>query len=167
MTDLQVVYDAFLAKMLEDEWVNWDLEDIEEDWKSLLKGALPWFKFPRVSLEFDVNEEHFEDDLSNMTFENLLTIKGNDEICLPEEIITYINVLNALAPAYQDGTFDIWAYAESHPEEVAYAFELLKSAKLLVEIIPVGIEFAGTLPEVQDLLNEQEIDYEDDTSLCT
>ena len=33
MTDLQVVYDAFLGKMLEDEWVNWDLDDIQQDWK--------------------------------------------------------------------------------------------------------------------------------------
>ena len=29
MTELQVVYDAFLGKMLEDEWLNWDLEEIE------------------------------------------------------------------------------------------------------------------------------------------
>ena len=107
------------------------------------------------------SEYFFEDDVSNMAFENLLTIKGNDTIVLPEEIITYINVLNALAPAYQNGTFDIWAYAESHPEEVAYAFELLKSAKLLVEIIPVGIEFAGNLPEVQDLLNEAGLNDEE------
>jgi len=41
MTDFQVVYDAFLAKILEDEWVNWDLDDIQEDWKALLLGALP------------------------------------------------------------------------------------------------------------------------------
>ena len=106
------------------------------------------------------SEYFFEDDLSNMAFENLLTIKGNDTIVLPEEIITYINVLNALAPAYQNGTFDIWAYAESHPEEVAYAFELLKSTKLVVEIIPVGIEFASNLPQVQDLLNKAGVDKE-------
>ena len=35
MTELQVVYDAFLGKILEDEWDNWDLEDIEADWKVL------------------------------------------------------------------------------------------------------------------------------------
>jgi hypothetical protein len=32
MTDFQVVYDAFLGKILEDEWVNWDLDDIQADW---------------------------------------------------------------------------------------------------------------------------------------
>jgi len=51
--------------MLEDEWVNWDLEDIQEDWKAILKGAIPWFKFPRVSLDLDEYEENFVDDLSN------------------------------------------------------------------------------------------------------
>jgi len=50
MTDLQVVYDAFLAKMLDDEWAVWEEEDMQEDWKSILQGALSWFKFPRVSL---------------------------------------------------------------------------------------------------------------------
>ena len=63
MTEFQVVYDAFLGKILEDEWNDWDLEDIETDWHTLLMGAIPQFKFPRVSLE--VNDEGFEDDLNN------------------------------------------------------------------------------------------------------
>ena len=36
MTSLQIVYDAFLAKMLEDEWANWDMEEIEQDWRAIL-----------------------------------------------------------------------------------------------------------------------------------
>lgn len=99
MTDLQVVYDAFLAKMLEDEWVNWDLEDIEEDWKSLLKGALPWFKFPRVSLEFDENEEHFEDDLSNEEIQILATYMKCE--WLNRTILTWENV----KPLYEERDF--------------------------------------------------------------
>lgn len=69
MTNFQVVYDAFLAKQLDDEWNAWDEEDMQEDWKSLLMGALPWFKFPRVSLDIGVDEEDgtekFVSDLSN------------------------------------------------------------------------------------------------------
>lgn len=99
MTDLQVVYDAFLAKMLEDEWVNWDLEDIEEDWKSLLKGALPWFKFPRVSLEFDEDEEHFEDDLSNEEIQILATYMKCE--WLNRTILTWENV----KPLYEERDF--------------------------------------------------------------
>lgn len=71
MTEFQVVYDAFLGKILEDEWNDWDLEDIETDWHTLLMGAIPQFKFPRVSLE--VNDEGFEDDLNNDEIQILAT----------------------------------------------------------------------------------------------
>jgi hypothetical protein len=63
MTSFQTVYDAFLAKMLDDEWSVWEEEDMQEDWKAILKGALPWFKFPRVSL--DTDGDQFVEDLNN------------------------------------------------------------------------------------------------------
>lgn len=63
MTSYQKVYDAFLAKMLEDEWVNWSEEEIEQDFRAILEGAIPWFKFPRTSLERDDNG--FTETLSN------------------------------------------------------------------------------------------------------
>lgn len=61
MTPYSVVYDAFLARILEDEWDNWLIEEAEQDWKQILNAALPWFKFPRVSLE--QTEEGFSGDL--------------------------------------------------------------------------------------------------------
>lgn len=63
MTSYQKVYDAFLAKMLEDEWVNWSKEEIEQDFRAILEGSIPWFKFPRTSLERDDNG--FIETLSN------------------------------------------------------------------------------------------------------
>jgi hypothetical protein len=63
MTNYGVIYDAFLVKMLEDEWVNWTEEEVKADLKGLLDGAIPWFKFPRKSLER--NEEGFLEDLTN------------------------------------------------------------------------------------------------------
>lgn len=51
MTSYQDVYDAFLSKILEDEWVNWTEDEITQDLRTLLEGAIPFFKFPRVSLE--------------------------------------------------------------------------------------------------------------------
>lgn len=53
MASVYDVYDAFLPKMLEDEWLNWTDEEREEDWRALLDAAIPYFKFPRVSLEID------------------------------------------------------------------------------------------------------------------
>jgi len=55
MTPYQKVYDAFLARILEDEWENWLIDEAKADWRQILEAALPWFKFPRVSLEHDEN----------------------------------------------------------------------------------------------------------------
>ena len=51
MTSFDVVYEAFLSKILDDEWENWDEEEVKQDLFSLLQIAIARFKFPRVSLE--------------------------------------------------------------------------------------------------------------------
>ena len=103
MTDLQVVYDAFLGKMLEDEWANWDIDDIQQDWKSLLQGALPWFKFPRVSLDITIDEEDdtekFVDDLSNEEIQILASYMKCE--WLNRTILTWENV----KPLYEERDF--------------------------------------------------------------
>lgn len=53
MTPYDKVYEAFLARILEDEWENWLIEEAQADWKQIMEAAIPWFKFPRVSLERD------------------------------------------------------------------------------------------------------------------
>ena len=63
MTPFSKVYDAFLSRILEDEWQNWLIEEAQQDWFQIMSNAITWFKFPRVSLEF--NENGFVDDLSN------------------------------------------------------------------------------------------------------
>lgn len=63
MTPYQAVYDAFLAKMTEDEWATWTQEEVNMDLRAILEGAIPWFKFPRTPL--DRNDEGFNGDLSN------------------------------------------------------------------------------------------------------
>ena len=62
MTPYSTVYDAFLARILEDEWQDWQLQEAEQDWRMILEAALPWFKFPRVSLAHD--NTGFSGDLS-------------------------------------------------------------------------------------------------------
>jgi hypothetical protein len=61
MTPYTKVYEAFLARILEDEWENWQTEEAIADWRQLLDMAVPHFKFPRVSLE--QTEEGFSGDL--------------------------------------------------------------------------------------------------------
>ena len=63
MTPFRKVNEAFLSRILEDEWQNWMLEEAEQDWHQIMINALTWFKFPRTSLE--INEEGFINDLSN------------------------------------------------------------------------------------------------------
>ena len=61
MTPYSVVYKAFLARILEDEWEHWLIEEAEADWREILEMAVPWFKFPRVDLSHD--DEGFSGDL--------------------------------------------------------------------------------------------------------
>lgn len=71
MTSYDVVYSAFLSKVTADDWEFEYQENIQsmlptesdrEDLRSILENALPYFKFPRISLAR--NDEGFEKDLS-------------------------------------------------------------------------------------------------------
>lgn len=88
MTSYTKVYDAFLARILEDEWEQWLIDDAVQDWRQLLEAALPWFKFPRVSLEH--NDDGFCGDLS----QNEIQIIANYMKCewLNRCIMTWENV---------------------------------------------------------------------------
>lgn len=97
MTEFQVVYDAFLSKMLEDEWADWYIEDMEADWKMILESALPWFKFPRVSLEYD--EYGFIETLSNEEIQILATYMKCE--WLNRTILTWENI----KPLYEERDF--------------------------------------------------------------
>lgn len=98
MVPIQEVYDAFLAKMLEDEWLNWTEEEIKADWRELLDGAIPFFKFPRVSLEID--GDYFVDE--NITNDEI-QILANYMKCewLNRTILTWENV----KPLYEERDF--------------------------------------------------------------
>ena len=61
MTPYTKVYEAFLARILEDEWENWLIDEAMADWRQILDMAVPHFKFPRVSLE--QTDEGFSGDL--------------------------------------------------------------------------------------------------------
>ena len=66
MTTLMDVYDVFLSKVNEDSWshcyseedLNWFLKD----WRAFLNSALPYFRYPRCSLEINEATQSFVDD---------------------------------------------------------------------------------------------------------
>lgn len=89
MTSIHKVYEAFLSKMLEDEWLNWTEEEVERDWRTLLDGAIPNFKFPRVDLDID-DSDCFVGDLNNEEIQILATFMKCE--WLNREILTWENV---------------------------------------------------------------------------
>lgn len=97
MTPLRKVYERFLSSMLEDEWVNWTQEEVEQDLCQILEGALPWFKFPRRSLAH--NEEDFYEELTNEEIQIIATFMKCE--WLNRTILTWENV----KPLYEERDF--------------------------------------------------------------
>lgn len=97
MTPYQKIYDAFLVKMLEDEWVNWTEEEISQDLRGILEGAISWFKFPRISLDRDDNG--FINDLDNEEIQILACYMKCE--WLNRTILTWENV----KPLYEERDF--------------------------------------------------------------
>lgn len=58
---LSSVYKAFLSKLSEDDWLDWDEDDVLEDWKTIYEAAVPHFKFPRVEIP-DPDEVEVDED---------------------------------------------------------------------------------------------------------
>lgn len=63
MTPVTEVYDAFLAKISDDEWLFWTEEERHQDLRTILDAALPLFKFPKHDIS--INEQGFTEELSN------------------------------------------------------------------------------------------------------
>jgi len=89
MTSIYKVYDAFLSKMLEDEWLNWTQEEVERDWRALLDAAIVRFKFPRVDLDID-ESNRFYGDLGIEEIQILATFMKCE--WLNREILTWENI---------------------------------------------------------------------------
>ena len=60
------IYDSFLARISSDEWVLPDEMYIaQRDWFEFLKMAIFRFRFPRKSLEYDVEQMAFNEELDD------------------------------------------------------------------------------------------------------
>lgn len=97
MTSFDVVYTAFLSKILDDEWDTWTEEEVEEDLFTLLQAAIVRFKFPRVSLEY--TDEGFTDTLTNDEVQILASYMKCE--WLNRNILTWENV----KPLYEERDF--------------------------------------------------------------
>ena len=71
MTKAQKVYDEFLSQITDDMFMELTKEDTMKMLSELLDSAIPWFEFPRQSLDVEVPED--EDDEEDFYFINDLT----------------------------------------------------------------------------------------------
>jgi len=97
MTPFDTVYEAFLTRILDDEWENWDEEDVKADLFSLLQIAIARFKFPRISLSY--TDEGFVENLTNDEVQILATYMKCE--WLNRNILTWENV----KPLYSERDF--------------------------------------------------------------
>lgn len=97
MTPYSKVYDAFLSKILDDEWGDWAVESVEEDMRQILNSAVVWFKFPKVSLK--MTDEGFEGDLGNEEIQIIATYMKCE--WLNRSIMTWENI----RPLYDERDF--------------------------------------------------------------
>lgn len=97
MTEFTTVYDAFLSKILDDEWEDWADEVVEEDLFTLLQAAVVRFKFPRTPLTYTA--AGFDNDLSNMEIQILACYMKVE--WLNRTILTWENV----KPLYEERDF--------------------------------------------------------------
>lgn len=61
MTDFNIVYNAFLRQITDDMYMEMTHEDTTNMLFDLLESAIPWFEFPRKSLEFELINEGGDD----------------------------------------------------------------------------------------------------------
>lgn len=73
-TPLQDVYDAFLVRIESEDWILPDeLYIAQRDWLELLKIAIFQFRFPRIDLEIDKDNDCFVNKLTNSELQVLAT----------------------------------------------------------------------------------------------
>lgn len=78
-TPFKEVYNAFLARIEQDEWsLTTDLGNLERDWFELMKMAINRFNFPRVSLKYDENNECFVEELGLQEIQYLAVVMKNE-----------------------------------------------------------------------------------------
>lgn len=115
-TPYQKIYEAFLVKLPSDndEWDGWLREETEEDMRHILESAIPYFKFPRISLERD--ENGFTNELKSEEIEIIATYMKCE--WLNRQILSLENI----GPQYDERDY-------SPANQLAKLNELLKTTQ--------------------------------------
>ena len=72
-TDFRAIYKQFYSKITDDMYMELDEVQTYNLSEELLINAIPWFEFPRVSLEYVIEDGYFESKLSKEEINILAT----------------------------------------------------------------------------------------------
>lgn len=140
MTSFQVVYEAFLTKILDDVWDGWSQAEVEADMFTLLQSAIVRFKFPRTPLTYTV--AGFDNDLSDDEVQILATYMKCE--WLNRTILTWENV----KPLYDERDFSqanlIDKFNQMLEHEQAWARKLESIYYRAIDNKPFGYRNLGT-----------------------
>ena len=64
-TDFNIIYTRFYSKITDDMYMELDRDQTDALLEELLINALPWFEFPRVSLQYNILKHCFKYELSD------------------------------------------------------------------------------------------------------
>ena len=64
-TDFNIIYTRFYSKITDDMYMELDKVQTDALLEELLINALPWFEFPRVSLQYNILKHCFKYELSD------------------------------------------------------------------------------------------------------
>ena len=118
-------------------------------------------------------EAVFGKSLSDSMFDTSFRVETSGEVVyLREELIRLIDIVDIVLPTYNQNKkipFDIWSLSD---EELDALFDALAESKLVQSAIPVALEYAGQMDNIQAMLKEaglknlnsfvQEVDWEKD-----
>ena len=134
-----------IADMMEGGSAKGNVSEEQESVADLLFGFVDSYYNSGIGKFVEGSAYFFGDSFSSITFDSALTIETKTQsIALREELISFIYAINGLNGKISQDQIGKWTISE-----IDCALENLKNSKLLVEIMPVAIEF---LYEDQELL---------------
>ena len=134
-----------IAEMIDGGSAKENVSDEEEGVADLLFGFVDSYYESGLGKFVEGSAYFFGDSFSSITFDSALTIETETQsIAVRKELMTFIYAVNGLNGKISGNDLGKWSQ-----DEVERALEALKDSKLLVEIMPVLVEF---LYEDEELL---------------
>lgn len=126
-----------IAEMIDGGSAKENVSEEEEGVADLLFGFVDAYYDSGLGKFVEGSAYFFGDSFSSITFDSALTIETETQnIAVREELMTFVYAVNGLNGKISGNDLGKWSQ-----DEIERALEALKDSKLLVEIMPVLLEF--------------------------